>query len=216
MTGGEIEIPGPISEAIASWIRTIGHAQYDAKRGIFERAAIELMRLGESLVDAPVRQVIIDDLHELAVLADIDNDTAQAIMVRALASPPDRSNGVTNGFHEKAECTGALLSRCAADIAPERIEWLWPGRLARGKHTCIAGEPGTGKSQLTIAIAAAVSTAGKWPCGEGSAPLGNVIILSAEDGAADTIIPRLLAAGADLSRCTSFRPFATPMVAAVH
>jgi AAA domain len=94
----------------------------------------------------------------------------------------------------------ALISRCAADIAPEKIEWLWPGRLARGKHTCIAGEPGTGKSQLTIATIAAVTTAGEWPCSEGRAPLGNAIVLSAEDGAADTIIPRLMAANADLSR----------------
>jgi putative DNA primase/helicase len=96
--------------------------------------------------------------------------------------------------------TAALVSRCAADIAPEKIEWLWPGRLARGKHTCIAGEPGTGKSQLSIAIIAAVTIGGEWPCGEGHAPLGNVIILSAEDGAADTIIPRLMAAGADRER----------------
>jgi AAA domain len=94
----------------------------------------------------------------------------------------------------------ALVSRCAADIVPEKIEWLWPGRLARGKHTWIAGEPGTGKSQLTIAIIAAVTTGGGWPCGEGRAPIGNVIILSAEDGAADTIVPRLLAAGANLDR----------------
>jgi putative DNA primase/helicase len=96
--------------------------------------------------------------------------------------------------------TAALVSRCAAEIPPEKIEWLWPGRLARGKHTCIAGEPGTGKSQLSIAIIAAVTTASEWPCGEGQAPLGSAIILSAEDGASDTIVPRLLAAGADLNR----------------
>ncbi len=96
--------------------------------------------------------------------------------------------------------TTALVARCAADIPPEKIEWLWPGRLALGKHTCIAGEPGTGKSQLTLAIVAVVTTAGEWPCGEGRAPLGNVIILSAEDGPSDTIIPRLLAAGADRRR----------------
>ena len=69
-----------------------------------------------------------------------------------------------------------------------------------GKHTCIAGEPGTGKSQLTLAIAAAISTGGEWPCGEGRAPLGSVIILSAEDGECDTIVPRLMAAGADRDR----------------
>jgi hypothetical protein len=93
-----------------------------------------------------------------------------------------------------------LISRCAAEIEPERVEWLWGGRLARGKHTCIAGEPGTGKSQVSVALAATITTGGQWPCDEGCAPLGSIVILSAEDGAADTIVPRLHAAGADLSR----------------
>jgi putative DNA primase/helicase len=90
--------------------------------------------------------------------------------------------------------------RCTAEIEPEKIDWLWSGRIARGKHTCIAGEPGTGKSQLSIAIIAAITTGSEWPCGEGKAPLGNVILLSAEDGAADTIRPRLEATDADLNR----------------
>ena len=72
--------------------------------------------------------------------------------------------------------------------------------LAGGKHTCVAGEPGTGKSQLTMAIVATLTMGGQWPCNEGKAPLGSVIVLSAEDGAADTIVPRLHAAGADLGR----------------
>src|SRR5438045_1332400 len=96
--------------------------------------------------------------------------------------------------------TASLVSRCASEIPPEKIEWVWPGRLARGKHTCIAGEPGTGKSQLSIAIIAAVTTGGEWPCDEGRAPHGSAVVLSAEDGASDTIVPRLLAAGADRSR----------------
>ena len=93
-----------------------------------------------------------------------------------------------------------MISRRAASITPEKVDWLWVGRIARGKHTCIAGEPGTGKSQLSIVITAAITTSGGWPCGEGWAPLGNVIILSAEDSAADTIVPRLMAVGADLDR----------------
>jgi len=95
---------------------------------------------------------------------------------------------------------GHLVVVNAASIKPEAVQWLWTGRLARGKHTCIAGEPGTAKSQVTIAITAAITTGGEWPCGEGRAPLGNVIILNAEDGAADSIVPRLMAAGADLCR----------------
>jgi putative DNA primase/helicase len=93
-----------------------------------------------------------------------------------------------------------LVSRRATDIMPKPIEWLWPGRVAIGKQTLIAGEAGLGKSQIGVAMAAVVTTGGPWPCDEGYAPLGNVVILSAEDDAADTIIPRLLAAGADRGR----------------
>ena len=93
-----------------------------------------------------------------------------------------------------------LISRRAADIIPKRIDYLWSGRIARGKHTAIAGEPGDGKSQISVYVAATVSRGGEWPCDEGSAPIGNVIILNAEDGADDTVVPRLLAADADLER----------------
>src|SRR5262249_28867944 len=63
-----------------------------------------------------------------------------------------------------------------------------------------AGEPGLGRSQVARAMAAAVTTGGELPCNEGRPPLGNVIILAAEYGAADTVVPRLEAAGADRQR----------------
>ena len=93
----------------------------------------------------------------------------------------------------------SLVTRCAADIQPEPIEWIWPGRIARGKHTAIAGEPGVAKSQLLLDFIATLTKGGLWPHGEGQAPCGRVILLSAEDGAADTIVPRLMAAKADRS-----------------
>src|SRR5262249_35070709 len=94
----------------------------------------------------------------------------------------------------------ALVMQCAADITVKPPEWLWPGRIAVGKLTLVAGEAGLGKSQVSIAMASTVTTGGAWPCGEGRAPLGDVIFLCAEDGTADTIVPRLMAAGADLNR----------------
>jgi RecA-family ATPase len=101
----------------------------------------------------------------------------------------------------KGPANGAsLIVQCAADVTPEPVEWLWPGRVALGKLALIGGEPGLGKSQVSIAMVAAVTTGGEWPCGEGHAPQGNVVILSAEDGLADTIVPRLMAAGADRDR----------------
>jgi putative DNA primase/helicase len=98
---------------------------------------------------------------------------------------------------EDAVVLAMLIMQCAADVTPEPVEWLWPGRVAAGKLTLIAGEPGLGKSQVSVAMAAAVTTGGEWPCSEGCALQGNVVILSAEDGVADTIVPRLMAAGAD-------------------
>lgn len=92
------------------------------------------------------------------------------------------------------------------DVPDERVEWLWPGILARGKSHILTGPPGLGKSQLTVDIAARLSNGAPFPSytlgAAGRDPAG-VIILSAEDGAADTIKPRLRAAGADLSRVFS-------------
>jgi hypothetical protein len=101
---------------------------------------------------------------------------------------------------DNASSQWRLVAQRASEISPRSIEWLWPGRIARGKHTAVAGEPGDGKSQLSVYVAATISKRREWPCNEGRAPGGNVIILNAEDGVDDTIVPRLIAAGADLDR----------------
>lgn len=64
----------------------------------------------------------------------------------------------------------------------------------------IAGNPGLGKSLVTVDMAATVSMGGLWPVDRQCCEVGNVIILSAEDDPLDTIRPRLEAAGADLSK----------------
>jgi len=85
-------------------------------------------------------------------------------------------------------------------VRPELVQWLWPGRIALGKITLIAGDPGLGKSYLTIDIAARVTRGAAWPGTKAKSPKGGVLLLSAEDDPADTIRPRLDAAGADCSR----------------
>lgn len=87
-----------------------------------------------------------------------------------------------------------------SDVEPEPVNWLWPGRIALGKLTMIAGDPGLGKSFLTIDLAARVSSGRNWPDGsEGKS--GSVIFISGEDDPADTIRPRMDAADADVSKC---------------
>ncbi|MCZ6677603.1 MAG: AAA family ATPase [Candidatus Poribacteria bacterium] len=93
-----------------------------------------------------------------------------------------------------------LQTVCIADVEPKPISWLWPEKIARGKLTLISGDPGLGKSLITVALASAVSNGARWPVGGGNAPVGSVILLSDEDAIADTIRPRLDAAGANCSK----------------
>lgn len=88
----------------------------------------------------------------------------------------------------------------AINIKPVPIRWLWPGWLARGKLHILAGAGGTGKTTLLIGLIATITTAGRWPDGELCREAGNVVIWSAEDDPSDTLVPRLIAAGADLNR----------------
>jgi DNA polymerase I-like protein with 3'-5' exonuclease and polymerase domains len=101
---------------------------------------------------------------------------------------------------EQAPKFAPLTSVGAGDEEIEDYDWVWPGRFALKKIGLITGLPDEGKGVLLSDTIARVTTGGTWPCGEGVAPIGNVILLTAEDDINDTIIPRLMAAGADLKR----------------
>jgi hypothetical protein len=79
------------------------------------------------------------------------------------------------------------------------VKWLWPGRIPLGKLSIFAGDPGLGKSYLTLDLSARISLGAAWP-DQGNSPQGNVLIISAEDGLEDTIRPRLELLEADLRR----------------
>jgi putative DNA primase/helicase len=115
-------------------------------------------------------------------------------------SPRD-GTGDAAGIVGEAPVIPPVDVRRVADIVPQPIRWLWPATIARGKVTLIAGHPGLGKSQLALALAGIVTAGGRWPVSGARAERGAAVILSAEDDPADTIRPRLDAAGADLTRC---------------
>jgi putative DNA primase/helicase len=123
-----------------------------------------------------------NDLHRHAGL-----DAVRVCIERAVTAPPGEA--------------APVIFRRLSEVQAQPIRWLWPGRFARGKVSMIAGNPGLGKSQMTASLAAIVTTGGRWPVDGGACCAGSVVFLSAEDDAADTIKPRLLAAGADTSRC---------------
>jgi hypothetical protein len=97
--------------------------------------------------------------------------------------------------------SGALKSARASTFELSAIQWVWPNRFAAGKLGLLVGLPDEGKGQIFCDIAARITTPGsEWPCSEGVAPFGNVLLLTAEDDISDTVVPRLKSAGADLDR----------------
>jgi hypothetical protein len=121
--------------------------------------------------------------------ADLANDCK--------ASPKEPSPSVSGKGASKLHPPLAVRM---ADVAPEPVEWLWEPYIPKGKLTSIEGDPGVGKSWLTMALAAQISRGEKLPGVKQTAEPASVLLLTAEDGAADTIRPRLDAAGADVDR----------------
>jgi hypothetical protein len=90
-----------------------------------------------------------------------------------------------------------LVTIRADRIQPKAVTWVWPGRIPAGKVTMFDGDPGLGKSCITTDLTARVTTASPFPDGHRPDKARCVLLLSAEDGIEDTIIPRLEAAGAN-------------------
>jgi Bifunctional DNA primase/polymerase, N-terminal/AAA domain/Primase C terminal 1 (PriCT-1) len=87
----------------------------------------------------------------------------------------------------------------ASDVTPQSVAWLWPNHIPLGKVTLFDGDPDLAKSTVSLDLAARVTRGLPMPDGTepGCSP-GGVVIVSLEDGVADTIRPRLEAAGAAL------------------
>lgn len=93
------------------------------------------------------------------------------------------------------------IVECLSDITPKAMLWLWPGRIPQGKLTMWAGNPGVGKGLASCSVAAIVSTGRCFPDEDFTdRDPADVCMLFCEDDAEDTVVPRLMAAGADLKR----------------
>jgi hypothetical protein len=128
-------------------------------------------------------------------------DPGADLLAQAEPLHPEAHPSQSSAAAGHLSASGGIL---VSDVETERVAWLWRGWLALGKLSVLDGDPGLGKSATTLDIAARVSTGRSFPDGsECETGAGGVVILSAEDGLADTIKPRLEAAGADTSRISS-------------
>src|SRR5438132_10782802 len=91
-----------------------------------------------------------------------------------------------------------------SEITPSSVSWLVPFWLPRGKLVILDGNPGMGKSLITLDLCARITTGRPFfPDGPAVEP-ANVVVLNAEDSGADIVLPRLKALGADLDRVYFF------------
>ncbi|MDD4890015.1 MAG: AAA family ATPase [Phycisphaerae bacterium] len=97
----------------------------------------------------------------------------------------------------------ALVTARMNAVKAGPVRWLWPGVIPLGKVTMLAGDPGLGKSLVALDVAARVTTGSAWPAGGAACERGTVLLLSAEDDLADTVRPRLDAAGGNAEYMTA-------------
>lgn len=112
------------------------------------------------------------------------------------------SNGYAPVTEEKKKSHLVRLS----DIQPQDITWLWKPYIPLGKITLMRGDPGQGKTTVSLMLASIVSNGWSFPTDDGFAAIepGNVLYITAEDGLSDTIVPRLIKAGANRERVFSY------------
>jgi hypothetical protein len=122
-------------------------------------------------------------------------------------APPPAAKGSADYQSGTAPEPELALGTVLSTVKAEPVAWLWPSRIPLGKLTILDGDPGLGKSVLTLSLAAAVTRGWAMPLEPrepGDEPdvrePAGVVLLNAEDGLEDTIRPRLDAAGADVER----------------
>lgn len=129
----------------------------------------------------PEQPLTLEDLKAIVTGLPLEEDSAP--------HPPDPED-------DQAAGTRHLVLTPASKIRPRRVRWLWDGRLALGSLGLLAGPEGLGKSTLGYTIAADI-TRGTLP-GEYYGTPHAVLVCASEDSWEYTIVPRLMAAGADL------------------
>lgn len=142
----------------------------------------------------------VDEYHKGRPRRPIGNSAAERIeSSRTIQEPPEFQRDFEASQQGAPKVTVNTIRGDQVKI--QAINWAWDGYLARGKMHLIAGAPEAGKTNCLVSFGATMSREGaRWPDGTLCTCTGNVLIWSGEDGIEDTLAPRFVAAGADMSR----------------
>jgi hypothetical protein len=165
------------------------------------------------LTDGEALDLLVTDFNPRCVPPWEEAELARKVS-EAKKNPPsrtpkgDRKNSPRR--HEYDDEFEEAIAVRLSDVQEEPLEWLWPLRIPLGKLTLLAGDPGLGKSFMTIDMAARVSTGRSWPDSPGiPQPVGSVVMFNCEDDVADTVLPRLVKAGGDPAKVIAIQGIRT-------
>jgi putative DNA primase/helicase len=136
-------------------------------------------------------------LGHMVPLPGILNEGAKVELVHLYK---DRLNVLTDFVAPLAEApqeAAQAVFTAASDVTAEPETWLWPGVVPSGALTLLTGQPKAGKTQITLDCAARISAGLAWPTGE-PIEAGKVAVFELEDKATSSIVPRLMAMGANI------------------
>ena len=116
----------------------------------------------------------------------------------------DWLNETPGGWDGADQVERRAVARKVSEIEPVSVRWLWHHRIPYGMLSEVCGDPGEGKSHLTLAVATAETLGLPLPGDpEGGARVpGHVLLVCMEDSPEATVRPRLEGMGADLTRVT--------------
>ena len=167
-----------------------------------------------SKMDPPNKEYVIDQIDNFVMARHIEKNTIRVVQLakqgkfdecRALMQETLDAGIQVGGRKSIAPGSdGTPKVIRLSEVPSEEVKWLWPDIVPMGKLTLIIGDPGLGKSMLTMYMASHVTTGQPWP-GDGQTPTGSVVLLTAEDGLSDTVRPRIDATGGDSSRMVAIQ-----------
>jgi hypothetical protein len=177
-------------------------------------------RYARQIVEAAIRDVVVipdNDEAGRSYARDVANAlhrTGCTVRMLTLPGLPDKGDvsDWLDGGHDAAELQAladaapvwapagdAPVLVCLGDVEAAPVAWDWPGRIARGRVALIVGDVGAGKTTVTLDMTARKTGGADWPDG-GRPPEGPVILLTSEDGLADTVRAIIDRQGGDARR----------------
>lgn len=159
--------------------------------------------------------IVKQTLEAAAIGIGLDTDEVRKTMDSAFEAAEPRYEG-QNGKNDlppqpvvsqtgSREVRGGLQVEFLNRVKPKPVDWMWEGKYAFGKFGLLAGMPDVGKTTVLMDLVARMTRGACWPCSNVPMEPGKVLLLSAEDDTADTLLPRLMAAGADVNNVIRIR-----------